>query len=89
MGVADRPGESEYGGKGGILQRAEDGHSSRAESAADRKGVKEAAMVLRRAGRRDGEAKVTEAWNPERRGVDIFVEPYTEDQARAELEERH
>lgn len=86
--AVQRPGESEYGGKGGILQRAEDGHSSVAETAADRKGVAEAAMVLRRAGRRDGEAQVTETWNPERRGIDIEVVPYSEEQARRELEER-
>lgn len=89
MALQDRPGESEYGGKGGILQREEDGHSSFAETAADRQGVKEAAMVLRRAGRMDGYAKVTETWNPDRRGIDIEIEPYSEEQARRELEERH
>ena len=89
MAVGDRPGESEYGGKGGILQRAEDGHSSFADTAADNKGVKEAAMVMRRAGRMDPYGQRTEVWNPDRRGIDIEYVPYSEEQARAELEERH
>lgn len=79
-------GESEFGGKGGILQRAQDGHSSFAESAADRHGVKEAAMVLRRAGRLDGYAKFEETYTPGE-GIIITITPYTEEQARRELEE--
>mgnify|MGYP000386128381 CR=1 FL=1 len=89
MALRDRPGESEYGGKGGVLQRAEDGHSSFQETAADTDGVREAAQVTRRAGRLDGYATVTETWDPERKGFDIEVQPYTEEQARTELEERH
>ncbi len=86
--MANRPGASEYGGKGGILQRAVDGHSSEAETAVDRQGVKEAAMVARRAGRLDGYAAVTEVVNAATGGIDIFIVPYTEAQARTELEER-
>jgi hypothetical protein len=89
MAKKDRPGESEFGGKGGILQRTEDGHSSFADTAADSDGVREAAMVVRRAGRMDGYAEFKETRNPDTKMIDIEVVPYSEEQARRELEERH
>ena len=88
MAIGDRPGESEYGGKGGMIQRAEDGHSSRAVDAADRQGVAEEAMVLRRAGKRTNTNPMQEVYVPGE-GIQILKFPMTEDQARAELEERH
>lgn len=83
---------SEYGGKPGMIQpdlsrvdpeAAAAGlyHDSTAEGAVDRRGVRDAAMVLRRAGIKGakGVPQATEV-DPDT-GVYSF-EPYTEEQAR-------
>lgn len=83
---------SEYGGKPGIIQpgldgvdadaaRAGLGHESTAERAADRDGVRDAAMVLRRAGLKEARGVPQETRiNPDT-GVAEF-DPYTEERAR-------
>jgi hypothetical protein len=86
--MAQRPADSEFGGDGGIISTHPD-HRTALDNVADRKAGKEQALIMRRAGRMDGYATVTEKWNPDRRGIDIEVVAYSEEQARAELEEKH
>lgn len=85
-------GHSEYGGAPGVVQPGLDrvdpaaaaaglGHESTAERAADRRGVRDAAMIMRRAGLKEARGvRMNERRNPET-GV-RENDPYTEEQAR-------
>lgn len=85
-------GHSEYGGAPGIVQPGVDrvdpaasaaglGHESTAERAADRRGVRDEAMIIRRAGLKEANGlRLNTRVNPET-GV-TENDPYTEEQAR-------
>jgi hypothetical protein len=88
---------SEYGGSPHILQPdlgdpelpadaagAGLGHSSSEARAADRKGVRDAAMVVRYAGMKEAHGEVAETVIDEDTGVASFVQ-YDEETARREL----
>ena len=83
---------SEYGGAPGIIQpditRGDPGaaaaglaHNSTAEGAVDRRGVRDAAMVLRRAGIKGAKGEVAETVIDPDSGVYSFT-PYSEERAR-------
>lgn len=83
---------SEYGGMPGIIQpdlsrvdpeaaAAGLSHNSTAEGAADRRGVRDAAMVLRRAGLKDARGVVASSVTDPDTGLTTTT-PYSEEQAR-------
>lgn len=83
---------SEYGGAPGIIQpdvsrvdpkaaAAGLGHESTAERAADRRGVRDAAMILRRAGLKGARGVPAETIIDPDTGVASFT-PYSEERAR-------
>lgn len=88
---------SEYGGEGGLIQpdlgdprlppaaqEAGLGHSSEEARAADRKGVRDAAMVVRSAGLAEARGEVVETVIDEETGVATYVQ-YDEAAARERL----
>jgi hypothetical protein len=86
---------SEFGGEPGIIQPDIDGvpeaaaaaglgHASDENRAADRRGVRDAAMVVRRAGMREAAGKVVETITDPETGVASFVQ-YDEATAREDL----
>lgn len=81
-----RPPSGEYARDGGIISDHPD-HQVALDELADNRAVKEQAMIQRSAGRND-ESAVTETWVPGV-GIDIQVTPYSEEQARARLQEKH
>lgn len=91
MALADRPGESEFGGVGGLIQPELRGHPSRADVAVDRQGVDDAAMVLRVWARRESDGLVksdTEVRNDDGTITRIVVQ-YSEEDVRQELQTPH
>lgn len=86
---------SEFGGVGGIIQPDIDGvdpeaaavglgHASDENRAADRRGVRDAAMVVRHAGLAEARGRVVETVVDPETGVASFVQ-YDEAASRAEL----
>jgi hypothetical protein len=84
--ATNRPPSGEYARDGGIISDHPD-HQAALDGLVDRQAVKEQAMISRSAGRND-ESVVKETWVPGV-GIDIQVTPYSEEAARAKLQERH
>jgi hypothetical protein len=89
-------GPSEFGGYGGLIQpevipglsdggNVIPGHSSRADTAADRRGVRDAAMVLRTAGWREAHGETLGPTGAlDSQGFEVH-EHYGEEDVRQEL----
>lgn len=87
--MAQRPGASEYGGEGGIIQSHPD-HGEALDNLANRKAVREAAMIERRAGIMEANGILKhyeEIRNPDGTFT-IVKEPYDLEQAREDLEKK-
>lgn len=78
--MAGKLDPSEYGGRGGIIQKLSDGHDWKTSAAEQR-------MVLARQMRAEKGGRVNQVRDPATGNV-VGVEPISEEQAVAELQEK-